>query len=185
MARLIDSLLVFSRIETRARPHQLVNMGTLVQEALEDLKPLLEEAQAQVLVRAEEMPALIGEPSQLRSLWINLISNAVKYRKPNEPPRVEIGHCEEATEYIFFVRDNGQGIAPEFQEEIFRLFRRLHPESEVPGTGMGLAICRRVVERHEGRIWVESSPGEGATFYFALPKKSAPSTLAEPIPTFP
>jgi two-component system, chemotaxis family, sensor kinase Cph1 len=114
------------------------------------------------------MPVLTADPGQLAQLFQNLIANAVKFRGA-ERPRVHLEARQKALEWVFSVRDNGIGIAREFQDRIFVIFQRLHNREEYPGTGIGLAICKKIVERHGGRIWVDSKPGRGTTFYFTLP----------------
>ena len=107
-------------------------------------------------------------PGQLKQVIENLLSNAVKFRGP-APPRIHLAARRHGPEWVFSVRDNGIGLDPQYAHRIFQMFQRLHTRREYPGTGIGLAICKRIVERHGGRIWVESAPGQGATFYFTLP----------------
>jgi light-regulated signal transduction histidine kinase (bacteriophytochrome) len=132
------------------------------------LGSLIQEAGASVIY--EELPAVIGDPTQVLQLFQNLIGNAVKFRSPARPCRIHVGVQKRAGRWEFSVRDNGIGIDPRQYERIFVIFQRLHTRDEYPGTGVGLAICKRIVERHGGRIWVESEPDQGSTFYFTLPE---------------
>ena len=116
----------------------------------------------------DRLPTVIGDDLQLVQLFQNLIGNAIKFTE-NGPPRVHVTAEENGSEFAFSVKDNGIGIEPEYAERIFLIFQRLHSRADYPGTGIGLAICTRIVERHGGRIWVESQLGEGSTFQFTLP----------------
>ena len=135
--------------------------------ACANLRTAIEESGAQVT--SGELPTVIGDQTQLVQLFQNLVNNAIKFRREEEPPRVEVGAERRGErEWLFWVRDNGIGIEPQYAERIFRIFQRLHGKGEYSGTGIGLAVCKKIVERHGGVIWVESSPGGGATFYFTL-----------------
>jgi len=164
--RLINDLLSYSRVGTRGAAFTRTNCETVLENALGDLAPALEENGGQVTHDA--LPAVDGDETQLGQLFRNLISNALKFHGP-EAPRVHIAARQRPGEWEFSVRDNGIGIAPEFFEEIFIIFQRLHTSAEYPGTGIGLAIAKKIVDRHGGRIWVESKPGKGSTFSFTLP----------------
>jgi light-regulated signal transduction histidine kinase (bacteriophytochrome) len=126
---------------------------------------------AGALVTHEELPTVMMDPTQLGQLLQNLIGNAIKFRGA-QPPRVHIVAREQTGEWVFAVRDNGIGIEPEYFGRIFVIFQRLHGRTDYPGTGIGLAVCKRIVERHGGRIWVESEPGNGAVFFFTIPKSN-------------
>jgi light-regulated signal transduction histidine kinase (bacteriophytochrome) len=119
-------------------------------------------------VMHDQMPWVVGDDVELEQLFQNLISNAVKFRR-EEKPQVHVGATRSGSEWIFSVRDNGIGIEPQYVDRIFQMFQRLHTRTEYSGTGVGLAICQKIVERHAGRIWVESKPGRGSTFFFTLP----------------
>lgn len=169
MKELIKDLLALSRIHTRAREFTPVDCNEVLTEALENLKMAIGEKNAQI--KAEKLPTVMADKSQLIQLWQNLISNAIKFNRSPQPiVEITVESLEE--EWRFCVADNGIGIAPEFHERIFIIFQRLHSDTEFEGTGVGLAICRKIVTRHGGKIWVESEEGKGAKFYFTLPKKN-------------
>lgn len=165
MQALIDDLLTYSRAGT-AEPSAPTDSGCALDRALGGLRLLIAETGARV-VRGK-LPCVMASPSSLAQVFQNLIGNALKFRGP-APPRVEVWAEPDADGYWrFTVRDNGIGVAPEYHERIFVMFQRLHRRSEYEGTGIGLAICKKIVERHGGRIWVDSSPGQGASFRFTL-----------------
>src|SRR5262249_52523091 len=134
--------------------------------ALSNLKVAVEESGA--VVTQDPLPTVYADSGQLIQLFQNLIGNGLKFRGPASP-RIHVGAREKNGEWVLSVSDNGIGIEPQYFERIFVIFQRLHTREEYPGTGIGLALCKRIVERHGGRIWVESAPGQGATFYFTLP----------------
>jgi light-regulated signal transduction histidine kinase (bacteriophytochrome) len=140
--------------------------GEALQRAVANLRTAIEERGAQVT--HGELPVLRADATQLGQLFQNLVGNAIKFGGP-EAPKVHVEACRDGDHWVFAVRDNGIGIDAEFAEKIFVIFQRLHTRDQYPGTGIGLAICKKIVERHGGRIWVESTPGEGSTFYFILP----------------
>ncbi|MDF2441665.1 MAG: hypothetical protein JWN98_2649, partial [Abditibacteriota bacterium] len=167
MQRLINDLLDYSRVGTRGKAFAPVDTTQALQSALMNLDVAIGESGAQVTY--DTLPTVLGDDSQLIRLFQNLVGNALKFHDV-EVPRVHITAIEKPDEWEFSVRDNGIGIAPEYAERIFAVFQRLHTRTEYPGTGMGLAICKKMVELHGGQIWVESQVGQGATFFFALPK---------------
>lgn len=169
MSRLIDDLLAFSRIGTHAKPFAPVAMNAVFGQAMEVLQSAAAESHAEIT--REDLPVVIGDEGQLVQLLQNLIGNAIKYRKREEPPRIHVSAIRHGREWVFGVRDNGIGIEPRFQKQIFVIFQRLHTSEEHPGTGIGLALCRKTLEQHHGRIWVESESGLGSTFYFSLPER--------------
>jgi PAS domain S-box-containing protein len=169
MQRMIEDLLAYSRVGTRGKPFEPTNLEDIFNQAVANLKAIIEENKA--IVTHESLPAVMADASQMIQLFQNLIANAIKFRKKQEPPRIHVSVQRKGDEWICFVRDNGIGITPEFMGHLFQLFQREHPAGEYPGTGIGLAICRRIVERHGGRIWVESEPGKGSTFYFTIPHR--------------
>lgn len=163
---LIRDLLAYSRIENRERPFEPVDLNAVFDEALSLLQTSVVEAGARIT--HEPLPTVQGDRTQLVQLFSNLIGNAVKYHG-EAPPTVQVSATPDVGgDWRVSVRDNGIGIAPEHQEKVFEVFTRLHNQTAYPGTGIGLAICRRVVHRHNGRIWVESTPGEGSTFHFTI-----------------
>ncbi|MCA9556764.1 MAG: histidine kinase, partial [Myxococcales bacterium] len=159
-------LLAYSRIKTRALPHEPVACNEAVEEALANLQMAVREVDAQIEVGS--LPTVEGDPTQLVQLFQNLIGNALRFRG-EAPLRVRIGAVPEGDCWRISVADNGIGIEPQFFERVFVIFQRLHTADEYPGTGIGLALCKQIVERHGGRIWLESGPGAGAAFHFTLP----------------
>jgi PAS domain S-box-containing protein len=175
MQTLINDLLLYSRVGTRARAFEPVETATAFAHALDNLQVAVEEAGAQVT--HDTLPAVNGDLTQLTQLLQNLLGNALKFRAA-APPRIHLSAERQGEEWLFRVRDNGIGIAPEDSERIFLVFQRLHSREEYSGTGIGLAVCQKIVERHGGRIWVESQVGQGATFCFTLPTQEAASQEA-------
>ena len=174
MQRLINDLLAFSRVGTRGKEFEPTNCGAIFKIVLTNLQVAIAESAA--VVTHNPLPVVMADGSQLVQLFQNLITNAIRFRGDDSPvihigaDWVDGGSQGEAAHWVFAVRDNGLGIDPEYAERIFVIFQRLHIREEYPGTGIGLAICKKIVERHGGRIWVESEPGKGATFCFTLPK---------------
>ena len=167
MHNLINDLLTYSR--AMGDEHHLKTPVNLEDTLLQVIDAYESELQASgTVVTHDVLPTLPVEATQLGQVFQNLLSNAIKYRNPEEPPRIHFGVRHTAPEWTFSVADNGLGIHPDYHERIFGLFKRLHG-THVPGTGIGLAICKRIIERHHGRIWVESSAGAGSTFLFTLP----------------
>jgi PAS domain S-box-containing protein len=170
MQNLISDLLAYSRIGTRGKPFGPTDFNEVLDGVVASLKEALESAGAKLT--RDPLPALIADATQVEQLFQQMIGNAVKFRGGRRP-RIHVGAKEIDGEWVFSVRDNGIGIDPRYAERIFVIFQRLHGRDEYPGTGMGLAICKRIVERRGGRIWVESEPGKGATFYFTMPQRGA------------
>jgi signal transduction histidine kinase len=168
MQQLIDSLLDYSRLQTRKKPFEPVDLERVVQRVLCDLEGRILETGARITVKP--LPHVTGDALQLSLVFQNLISNALKFRA-EKSPEIHIAAEEFSNHWKITVRDNGIGIEPEHQERIFKIFQRLHSRAEYPGTGIGLAICRRIIERHGGETGVESEIGKGSTFWFTLPKK--------------
>ena len=166
MQRLIEDLLSFSRVSTRGAAFEPTDVNAIADRALGHLKLSIDEAGATVVRNG--LPTVSGDASQLEHVFLNLVSNALKFRGTT-PPDIRISAERRDREWVFGVRDNGIGIDPQYFERIFVIFQRLHGKNEYPGTGIGLAICKKIVERHGGRIWVESAAGQGSTFWFTLP----------------
>lgn len=166
MDALVNDLLEFSRVTSRASPFEQTDMNDVVHEVLDSLSVTIHENDAKVEVA--KLPTIAVDRSQLAHVFQNLISNAVKFQK-GEAPVIMIGSARQGNEWVFSVKDNGIGIDPRYHGKIFEIFQRLHNRDEFPGTGIGLAICKRIIERHNGRIWVESEEGKGSTFFFTIP----------------
>jgi light-regulated signal transduction histidine kinase (bacteriophytochrome) len=168
MERLIHDLLDFSRVDSRGTDFfSRISCDAALDDALRNLCTPLEENHA--VVTRDPLPWIIGDPLQLARLFQNLVVNSMKYRS-DEVPKIHIAARARDSDWLFSVRDNGIGIEPQYAEKVFGIFKCLQPREKSTGTGMGLAICRKVVTRHGGRIWVESALGKGATFYFTLPR---------------
>jgi PAS domain S-box-containing protein len=166
MSRLIYDLLDYSRVTTRGEPFIPVDLNGAVTEACTNLQLRIQESGASITTGT--LPVVQADPTQIRQVFQNLIDNALKYRG-TDPPQVHIAAEQDDHEWIFSVRDNGIGIAPEYHERIFQLFKRLHTREKYSGTGIGLSLVKKIIERHNGRIWVESGEGKGATFFFTIP----------------
>ena len=174
MQRLILDLLAYSRVNTAGRQFEPTAMETVLKAALNNLTDAVKESQA--IITHDPLPAVMGDDKQLAQLFQNLLSNAVKFGGA-QPPRIHISAKQTDGEWLFSVRDHGIGLDPQYADRIFVIFQRLHTREEYPGTGIGLAICKKIVERHGGRIWVESELGKGATFYFTM-RDEEPGTSA-------
>ena len=172
MGQLIDDLLAFSRMSRQQMRCQPCDTGRMVRDVMESLAEAYPMRQHQVSVAS--LPGCIGDPPLLRQVWTNLLSNAFKYTSKKDAPRIEIGWRDDGAEQVFFVRDNGAGFDMTYADKLFGVFQRLHTEREFEGTGVGLAIVHRIVERHGGRVWAESIEHQGSTFYFALPREQQP-----------
>lgn len=166
MQRIIDDLLMYSRVGTRGKPFEPTDCKAILDQVLLNLQVVIQENK--VAITHDPLPTVMADPSQMVQLFQNLLGNAIKFRG-KEPPRIHISAKRKGNEWVFSVCDNGIGIDPQYAERIFMVFQRLHGKDEYPGTGIGLAICKKIVERHGGRIWVESELGKGSTFYFTLP----------------
>ncbi|AGB38630.1 PAS domain-containing sensor histidine kinase [Natronococcus occultus] len=170
MRDMIEGLLQYSRIETRGDPFEPIDLDAVLEAVRQDLRMRIEESDAEIT--AESLPRVEGDPGQLRQVLQNLLSNAIEY-SGDEPPQVDISAVRNGSDVIVSVTDEGIGIEPDDSDRVFEVFQSLHAQDEHSGAGIGLALCNRIVERHGGDIWVESEPGEGATFSFELPAASA------------
>jgi PAS domain S-box-containing protein len=168
MQRLINDLLAYSRVSTQGKTLKTIDSHSALGEALHSLAAAIEENQA--IVINDDLPVVCADATQLSQLFQNLIGNAIKF-KSADLPRIHVSACDIGREWRFSVKDNGIGIDKQYAEKVFVIFQRLHTMREYPGTGIGLAICKSIVERHGGRIWFESELGKGSTFYFTLPKR--------------
>jgi len=167
MDRLILDLLEYSRVGRLERAMAPLPLGRVVEQALLALAVAAQEEKAEISV-APGLPTVVGSDAELSRLVQNLVGNALKYHHPDRPPKVRVGWRHEGAEVACWVADNGIGIAPQDHERVFRIFQRLHSRESYEGTGIGLAICKKIVDRHGGRIWIESEPDQGATFFFTL-----------------
>jgi PAS domain S-box-containing protein len=169
MHMLINDLLAYSRVSTRAQPFEPAVCSDILQHALSNLSIAIEEREATITY--DDLPTLEGDATQLTQVFQNLIGNAIKFHRVGVPPCIHVSVERQNADWRFSISDNGIGIAPEHTERIFLIFQRLHAREEYPGTGIGLAVCKKIVERHGGRIWVTSEPGKGSTFYFTVPAR--------------
>jgi light-regulated signal transduction histidine kinase (bacteriophytochrome) len=167
MQALIKDLLEYSRVNTRGRAFVPTDCEALLVKVQANLRLMIEESGA--IIEHRPLPTVLADETQLMQVFQNLLENAIKFRRNDEPPRIHISAVREAGEWRFAIRDNGIGIAPEFHERIFVIFKRLHAQRHYPGTGIGLALVKRIAERHGGHVRVESAPGQGSTFSFTIP----------------
>jgi len=168
MRGLIEDLLTYSRVNRLGKPFEPTNVESTLDIVLLNLKASITENNA--LVTHDKLPIVMADGGQLVQLFQNLIGNAIKFHG-KESPHVHVSAQDKENEYMFSVQDNGIGIAPEYFDRLFKIFQRLHTREEYPGSGIGLAVCKRIVERHGGRIWIESQVGKGSTIYFTLNKQ--------------
>jgi light-regulated signal transduction histidine kinase (bacteriophytochrome) len=167
MKALINDLLTYSRVQRSTAEFAPVEMQQVLNSVLYNLQLTIEDTQA--VITHDALPQVTANERQMTQLLQNLLSNALKFHG-GAPPRIHVSVERQRGHWQFSVRDNGIGIEPEYHHDIFVIFQRLHTRDRYPGTGIGLAICRKIVEKHSGTIWVESQPGEGTTFYFTIPE---------------
>ena len=167
MQQLINDLLLYSRVGTRGKAFETTESEKVLNEALSNLKLMIEDSGAKIT--HDSLPLLKADDVQLGQLFQNLLGNAIKFQG-EQPPEVHISADKKNHEWVFSISDNGIGMDAKDTERAFMVFQRLHTRDKYPGTGIGLAVCKRIIERHQGRIWFESKPGAGTTFYFTLPE---------------
>lgn len=167
MQRLVNDLLTYSRVGAQGHPLQPTDTATVLGHALRSLQPKIKAAGAEVIV--EKLPVVNADEMQLGQVFQNLVGNALKFGRPGEHPRVRVGAQPSPQGWTFFVEDNGIGIDGQYSERIFQMFQRLHDREAYEGSGIGLTIAKKIVERHGGRIWFESEAGKGTTFFFTIP----------------
>jgi light-regulated signal transduction histidine kinase (bacteriophytochrome) len=167
MQTLINDLLAYSRIGTQGQSLALTDSHSALGEAIRNLATTIKEKQA--IITNDDLPTVRADTSQLALVFQNLLANAIKFHG-KAPPRVHVSAQDHGLEWVFAVKDNGIGIEPQHAERVFVIFQRLHTREEYPGTGIGLAVCKKIVERHGGKIWFESEPGNGTTFFFTVSK---------------
>lgn len=167
MKQQIEDLLEFSRVITKGGEFKRFNVKEVLKEIISNLKILINENDVEI--SCDHLPEVYADPQQIGRLFQNLIINSIKFRNPDVPPKIHISSKKEGDQYVFNLSDNGIGIEPEYKDKIFTIFQRLHTREVYPGTGIGLAVAKKIVERHGGHIWVESQFGKGSTFYFTIP----------------
>jgi signal transduction histidine kinase len=173
MQNQVQDLLRYSRTDAQKLRYENFSLSALLEEIKDDLAAAIQEKKAEI--KAGPLPKIRADRTKMLQVLENLISNALKFSQPDTPPAIEINVTTEANQWVVTVSDNGIGFEPEFGEKIFIIFQRLHSVGTYPGTGIGLAICKRIVEAHGGRIWATSSPGAGSTFSFTVPRRAVPA----------
>jgi len=171
MSELVSGLLEYARVGRRDAVHESTSCKAALNTAIANLQVSIDESHA--LITHDELPSVKANPTQLAQLFQNLIGNAIKFHRDGVPPEVHIGCRYDADDLVFFVRDNGIGIDMTHQKRLFVIFQRLHGRDKYAGTGIGLAICKKIVEQHGGKIWIESEAGEGSVFCFTLPEEGS------------
>jgi light-regulated signal transduction histidine kinase (bacteriophytochrome) len=165
--KLLTDILEYSRISTRTKTFEQIDTSTVLGQVISNLQLLITENA--VLITIDDLPVIKADASQILRVFQNLIENAIKFHKKTELPKIHISSTKQDKMYQFSVTDNGIGIEKQYHDRVFIVFQRLHSAKDYPGTGIGLSICKRIVERHGGTIWFESTVNEGATFYFTIP----------------
>jgi len=168
MGNLIDDLLAFSRMGRQ----DIVKNTIATDELVKEVVAALGNNNSNIVWNIHSLQPSYGDVNTIRQVWMNFISNAIKYSKTTEKPVIEIGSFTEAGQDVFFIKDNGVGFDPKYKDKLFKLFQRLHSSAEFEGTGVGLAIVEKVISKHGGKVWVEAEKDKGACFYFSLPQKN-------------
>jgi light-regulated signal transduction histidine kinase (bacteriophytochrome) len=171
MNQLIEDLLRFARFSRQPLQTRPVQMNALVRQVVANFQEQLQGRSVEFQIA--ELPDCVADAPLLEQVFTNLVSNALKFTMGREPARIEVGTSQEAAEQVYFVKDNGVGFDMRYADRLFGVFQRLHSQTEFEGTGIGLSIVHRIVRRHGGRTWAESTPQHGATIYFSLPRASA------------
>jgi len=169
MESLIQDLLTYSRLDEDTKMLETVDLSVIVKTVLGDLQIAIDEQQA--IITTTELPTVTANPIAMQQLFLNLIGNAIKFRS-QAPPHIHLAVQQQAQQWLISIQDNGIGMVPEYKERIFVLFQRLHNSADYTGTGIGLALCRKIIENYGGQIWVDSEVGQGSTFYFTIPFKT-------------
>ncbi len=169
MEQLIDDILKFSRTGRKEMALAEIDMERLAREVFAELQPAVDGSKLQVEI--ERLPAAKGDSAMMRQVFVNLLSNALKFSRKKEPARIKVGGSIEGDGAVYYVKDNGAGFDMQFADKLFGVFQRLHAVTEFEGTGIGLAIVKRIITRHGGRVWAEGKVNEGATIYFSLPRR--------------
>ncbi|EDZ96109.1 two-component sensor histidine kinase [Limnospira fusiformis KN01] len=179
LQQLIKNLLHYSRVGTKQAAFEAIDCNIILEETLSNLSLAIQESGA--IITSEKLPMVFGDRLQLGQLFQNLIANAVKYHRPGIPPQITVSVMPKNQNWQFGIHDNGIGIPADKTQRIFQIFQRLHTQQEYPGNGIGLAICRKIIDRHRGDIWVESDLGVATSFYFTLPiyESQSPSITPE------
>ena len=172
MQTLIEDLLTYSRAGVGEQAWMMVDLNQTLEQVKHDLQSAIAKSEAEIVV--DELPQIFLNSREIHQIFQNLIENAIKFSK--DKPLITVSATARAQEWLFAVEDNGIGIEPEYQSQIFEVFERLHSVEDYPGTGMGLAICQKIIQRYEGIIWVESEVGKGSTFFFTLPMTPLPQS---------
>ncbi|MEL6730948.1 MAG: ATP-binding protein, partial [Bacteroidota bacterium] len=177
MNQLLEAILTYSSLNIKGKPFEEINLEEVIQGVLKNLEFTIHSEQAEII--RPTLPSLEADKFQLIQLFQNLISNALKFQQAGNKPEIYIRVKDQGESYLFSIEDNGIGIPENYQSKIFQVFQRLHARNEYPGSGVGLSICREIVRRHGGKIWVQSLPGQGTTFFFTLNKNAQPDLILD------
>ena len=167
MGQLIDDLLAFSRMGRQEILKTNIDTHKMVEEVIEELIPKVKTKYIHWIIHS--LPKVNGDMNTIRQVWINLISNAIKYSGNKERQCIEIGFADQGRQFVFYVKDNGVGFDEKYKDKLFKVFQRLHSTEEFEGTGVGLALVEKIISKHGGKVWAEGKNNEGACFYFSLP----------------